>query len=167
MSRRNRKIEYLRDINAYLHELELISGSKVIKDDLSSLGEVEQLRKKSTHTTYIQTDSYVILFTEKKSQKYILRLERFFGSDKFLVWTSKTNYCGIFYLEGINCVDFSFPFDINDEGIVVFLNKDVQKKVISDFSTTASGEQVLEIELLYSNIIALPQTGTVADFKFK
>lgn len=58
----------------------------------------------------------------------------------------KSNYCGLYKISSINMVDFSFPFNVNQEGIVVFLAEDINDKLLLDFSCNSQGKEVLEVE---------------------
>lgn len=52
-------------------------------------------------------------------------------------------------------VNFSFPFELNNEGIVVFLSTDLKDKLLLDFYINPTGNMVLEVEgqgLNWSNI---------------
>lgn len=142
------KREYLSNIASYLLELGVLTNKKIKKDDLSSVDRVAEIRAKVTRLEELPLEKFRISFAEKKYNRFGHYIQGLCESNngEVYIWTSKTNVCGLYKVASIRDIDFSFPFEINDEGIVVFLSADLKDKLILDFSFDPAGNKIIDIE---------------------
>src|SRR5688500_5918049 len=141
------KLRYNRSIKSYLAELRLLNNKDVSKEDLSSIVELEEIRRKSSLLKSLPISKFTIDFDERKSvrfNQYIQNLNKVNDSHIY-IWTAKTNDCGLYKNGSIVDIDFSFPFEIN-EGVLVFLSIDLKDNLLLDFSNGTEGKRVLEVE---------------------
>lgn len=142
------KLEYKNNITSYLRELGMLSNRIIKESDLSSMSEINEVRVQSSNLANLPIFKFKINFTEltsKQFSEYIYSLYEINSAQVYL-WTNKTNICGLYKANNIKEVDFSFPYDINSEGIIVFLSENLKDKLLLDFSTDVSGTKVVEIE---------------------
>ena len=140
--------EYLNNIDSYLLELEMLADLKLSKDDLSSLKEVENIRDAALNLKSSQSSKFEIDFIDKSSDRFVHYIQNICqtNDDQVYLWTSKTNSCGLYKVDSISHVNFSFPFEINKEGVLVFLTADVNDKLLLDFTIDDAGKKVIEVE---------------------
>ena len=143
------KREYLNNITSYLLELGTLADKTVNRVDLSSVEEVNDVRTMASNLDGLLATKFNINFSEKDGvnfNNYIQSLYEANGKQVYL-WTSKTNVCGLYRVDSIKDVNFSFPFDINDEGVVVFLSADMKDKLLLDFYIDSTANKVVEVEV--------------------
>lgn len=143
------KTELKRSLPAYLFELKQITGVDVSSSSLCPIEEVEKLREQALKIADLAKNKFNISFVGKSSErfrKFIINLSQA-NSNSIYVWTNKSNLYGLYEVASINSIDFSFPFDVNPEGIIVFLTSDVNDKLLLDFYYNSQGEEMIDIEL--------------------
>jgi hypothetical protein len=153
MTNMRQKIQFKKNLPSYLIELKKLTGIDVNSESLSSVEDVESIRKKASALGSAKTTKFVMDFEEKNSERFKNFIENLFRSNNgpIYLWTSRSNLCGLYKLDSIRMVDFSFPFDLNPEGIVVFLAEDTSNKLLLDFSVDSQGQEILEVELQGKN----------------
>ena len=146
---RRKKIQFKLNIKAYLAELKELTGVDVSPQSLSSLEEMEEIRKKSLHLKNTDKIKYIANFSIKDSdrfRKFIANLNKANNSSVY-TWTEKANTCGLYKAASINAIDFSFEFNLNTEGIVVFTTEDSNNKLLLDFYRDSKEQETIEIEV--------------------
>lgn len=142
------KINYLKCINDYLVELKTLTNKKVKKEELSDLDEVEVKRDESSRLKSLPEYEFTIAFEEKEHGRfnsYINSLYEVNQSELYL-WTKNTNACGLYKTESIKNVNFTFPFNVNEEGIIVLLASNLKDKLVLDFYEDSDDELCLDVE---------------------
>lgn len=139
---------YKRHINNYLQELKTITGHPVLEKQVVDLDKIEVIRSQASRIDKFPVSKITIPFSDKVSKRFSHFVEqmREKNASPIYIWTQNTNSCGLFKIDNISQFDFSFPFEINKEGIIVFLASNFRDKLILDFSLNEKSEQVLEVE---------------------
>jgi hypothetical protein len=144
------KLALRKSLPEYLLELKQITGREIKSESLCSIENLEIIREASS--TVLQgtsTKKFVIQFDEKNSNKFkdfIVSLGKA-NRNPVYVWTKRSNLHGLCKIDVINSIDFSFPFDINPDGIIVFLTEDLNDKLLLDFYRDSEEREMLGIEL--------------------
>ena len=141
------KIQYKRSIASYLQELKELTGKDIDPISLCSLEEIEEIRQKSLPIKDANKVEFTMKFVEKSSERFrnfIASLDKANNSSVY-VWTDKSNVCGLYRVNSINAINFSFAFDVNTNGIVVFLTDDFEDKLLLDFYRDSKEEEMLEV----------------------
>lgn len=139
---------YKANITAYLAELSTLSNQTVSADDLSCMNEVENIRATISDLKKLPISKFNIPFPEKENARFRNYIHNLYEScsEKVYIWTSKTNSCGLYKIDNIDAVNFSFPFNLNTQGVVVFLSENIKNKLLLDFYIDSSGEKIIEVE---------------------
>lgn len=150
MTKISNKAELKRNLSSYLLELKQITGIDVDSKSLSPIEDVEKLREQVSVLAVLNKTRFVISFSKKNSEqfgKFVVNLGKS-NSNSIYIWTNRANFCGLYEVASINAVDFSFPFDVNPDGIVVFVTSDFSDKLLLDFYDDAEKqEEMIEVEL--------------------
>lgn len=148
-----KSIEYRQHIKSYLSELTLLINQEINEIDLSSLLEVEDVRRKASSLNDFPISKFVIPFNDKATGKFRSFIEALYQANdsEVYIWTKRTNVCGLYKIESIRNINIDFPFEINDEGILVFLSADFKDKLLLDFSLDSNGNKILEVEMQGQN----------------
>ncbi|BFM49938.1 hypothetical protein [Marinomonas sp. THO17] len=142
------KREYLSKIASYLLELGIPANKTVSKDELSSVDKVDEVRAGTSNLVNLPAEKFKVDFSEKDDIRFGSYIQGLYdtNNEQVYLWTSKTNICGLYKVGSIKDVNFSFPFGLNDEGIIVFLSADLKDKLLLDFSIDPNGNKVVEVE---------------------
>lgn len=144
-----KSIEYRQHIKSYLSELTVIINQYVSEIDLSSLSDVEDARRKAVSLNDFPVSKFIIPFNEKATEKFRSFIDALYQANdsEVYIWTKRTNVCGLYKIKSIRNINIDFPFEINDEGILVFLSADFKDRLLFDFSLDSNGNKILEIEM--------------------
>lgn len=125
-----------RDRSAYLKELSILTGSDVSIHDLSTLEEMESVRAESREINDKPISRFSIDFKCRCDEKFINYIKKLHLSDngEIYIWTERTNLFGLYKIKSMIYIITSFPFELNEEGIVVFLTINLKNKLLFDFS---------------------------------
>lgn len=142
------KNEYLSNIAPYLLELGVLANKAVNKHELSSVEEVDRIRAYALGIAHLPVVKFKIGFSEKNSFQFSRYIQHLYdvNREQVYIWTAKTNICGLYKIGSIKDVDFSFPFELNEEGIVVFLSVDMKDRLLLDFSIDSLGNEIVDVE---------------------
>jgi hypothetical protein len=142
-------IQFRRNIKEYLSELALLSNSLVDEAQLSELSDVESVREKASALTEKLVSKTVFNFEFKKDRNFQNFIESLFltNQSEIYIWTHRTDLCGLFKIPSIKKLNIDFPFEINREGILLFLTADYRNRLLLDFSISENGEKILEVEV--------------------
>lgn len=148
-----KSLEYRQNIKVYLSELALLINQGINESDLSSLAEVDDTRRKASFLNGFPVSKFVISFNEKVTEKFRRFIDALYQANdsEVYIWTKRTNVCGLYKIESIRNINLDFPFEINNEGILVFLSADFKDKLLFDFSLDSNGNHMLEIEMQGQN----------------
>jgi len=132
----------------YLEELSILLGRPVAEDELESVAEATRLREHAIKFNENRCNDFEILFDELRKNRflqYIKNLDKMQDSS-VLIWTPRTIICGPIRISNLGSVNWSFDFDINDEGMLAFSTDDMRERLILDFSSGKLGSRILHIE---------------------
>lgn len=149
MNRPDGKREYCYIIAEYLAELSKLCGESVSRENLLSPDETAEIRKQALKVNKKPILRFDLPFFEIKTEKFANYIRKLYetNSDHVYIWTPRTAICGTYEIDSISKFNFHFPFDINEEGLIVILTKNLQDEMTLDFSKNEIGEEVLEIEV--------------------
>ncbi len=126
-------------IDAYLLQLQELSGKLVTESDLSSVGEVEKI-KAGTETLASQAKTVLNLklsdLYSRRFSDYISRL-RDANPGTVYIWLHATNSCGVLSVPSIADINFTFAHEKIPEGVIVLLAADFGGRVLLDFDADA------------------------------
>ncbi len=147
------KREYLSNITSYLLELGILANKTVNKSDLSSIDKVDKVKAGASNLENFPIERFKVDFSEKDESRFANYIQGLYStnSEQVYLWTSKTNICGLYRVDSIKDVNFLFPFELNDEGIVVFLSADLKDKLLLDFSIDSTDNRIIEVEAQGAN----------------
>jgi hypothetical protein len=144
----SKRIQFKRNLPEYLQELKPLIGREISPEDLTPVEQVEQIRAESIAALKgSNTTKFVIDFEERRSERFqdfVYALSNVNRSPVY-IWTDRSDACGLYKAESIDKVEFSFPFDIDSNGLFTFLTEDFNDKLLLDFYEDA-GKEILEIE---------------------
>lgn len=132
----------------YLEELSELSGRQVQLAELGSIEQAAAIREAGKAFVSQSVTTSEILFSERSSQRikgFVKRLSEA-NSSPVYVWSPRTIDCGAFQLPSLCIINLDFSFNINEEGILVFLTADLLDRLLFDFFSLPTGEQRLKIE---------------------
>ena len=138
-----------RNLTFYMDELRSFTGVNIDAKSLSSIKEAENIREKSLSLNKLQATKNVIKFDEKNDERFkrfVINL-REANSNPIYIWLHGSNLHGLLKVNSIADIDFSFPFNVNSDGIVVFLTSDFSDRLLLDFYHDSEGQEMLEVEL--------------------
>lgn len=125
-----------------------LANTTVNRSDLSTIDSVNEVKAKATKLENFPTENFSINFSDKKSGRFCKYIESLYkaNGERVYLWTSKSNDCGLYSVGCIKDVDFSFPFELNTEGMLVLLSLDINDKLLLDFYIDSCGSKVIDIE---------------------
>lgn len=129
------KLAYQAAIEPYLAQLTELTHQKVTADCLTSLKEVESIRKNSTGLNFLEKKAYWFSPSELSSEKfksYVKCLEAT-NPSPVGVWLEGTKACGLFYIRGISELNFQFRFPLIPDGIFKLITADARDSLLLDF----------------------------------
>lgn len=140
-------------MKSYLAELRALTGRAVQADELGSLEQVAAMRMGVQKFVGQSLTACEIKFSDRGSERFkkFLRGLRDANPLSVYVWTPRTIDCGALLVPSLDVIRFDFDFTINHEGILAFTTSDLGDRLLLDFSSTPTGEQVMKIETQGSN----------------
>lgn len=95
------------------------------------------------------SSKFVIPFADKESPTFSAYIRRLAAahSGPVILFTPRTASCGAITVPSLDWVNFSFPFDLNKEGILSILTADLSDRMLLDFFQEDEGPNLLEIEV--------------------
>lgn len=139
----------LNNLDDYILELKEFTGININSELLSSTKDMEEIRQKSMILKNKPEKTFSISFEEKSSLKFkdFVRKLYILNDSPVYIWTKKSNIHGLYKAKSINSLNYSFTFDVNVEGIVVFLTENLEDKIILDYYKDNYGKKLLDITL--------------------
>ena len=146
---RKRKIQLKTNIVAYLSQLKQLTRINVVSEDLLSLSETAEITKRSSHLEKLDKICFTTNFEFKNSERFKRFITNLSKANNSLVyiWLEKTNYCGLYKAASINDIDFSFRFDLDPNGIIVFMTEDLNNRLLLDFYRDWEERETIEIKI--------------------
>jgi hypothetical protein len=144
---------------SYSSKIELLTGSKLNQGKLLDIEKSEDFRKKSNLYLSDKTFKTVVNFSEKLNEKFKALIEKLHNANPspIYIWLEDSNTQGLYKVCSLKSIDFSFPFNIDTNGVIVFRTEDLNEKMLMDFFYDDDGEEMLEIELQGNNWPQLSQ----------
>lgn len=144
------KLALRKSLNEYLLELKQFSGQEIDAQSLCSVEDLERIRDTAlVHLQNMNKNKAIIEFSEKNSDKvkaFITSLEKANNSSVY-IWTNRSSLHGLYKIDSISSLDLSFPFNVNPDGMAVFLTEDLNDKLLLDFYRDSEDQDMLEIEV--------------------
>ncbi|WP_277557991.1 hypothetical protein [Ereboglobus sp. PH5-10] len=150
MSSIQQYINYRKSLAKYLEELRELINVPVTEVTLVPLDEVARIRKKLVEKiTICPQKKFRIPFPEKTGQRFRTFIEQLeqLNSSPIYIWTEAANGCGLFQASSLIKINLDFSYDVNSQGIIVILTKDLRDRMIWDFFEENS-EKIIEVELM-------------------
>jgi hypothetical protein len=141
--------EYPKLLGQYLLELKALTKSEVSSDSLSSPDELEELRQSYKRIQEGKEVKITFPFRDRKSiyfQEFIKKLHES-NSSPIYIWTEESNLFGLFTANSIRDIDFTFSFDLNPSGVLVFLTRDLRDVMLFDYYYDSKGEETIDMTL--------------------
>jgi hypothetical protein len=147
------KFEYGKHIAQCLAELAQLSKKPPTENALSSLDAIAVVRQASLHLKDKPRRRFTIKFEERLTERFTTYVERLYRNNPspVYIWTHLSNSCGLYEIPSILDFNFGFSYDVNRDGIIALLTKDVADKMTLDFSEGSLGTRVLEVEVAGDN----------------
>jgi len=155
------RIKFKKCIATYLAELKEITAQDIDSKDLTSPEEAERLATQASLIKDKDTSKLIFEFNKKDSSGFkelISSLAKCNGKPVY-IWTPRTKTCGLYKPITLESINFSFDFDINSEGIIVFTTEDFSDEIILDFYKDESDNKMLEFEVKGINWVPLEKFG--------
>ena len=143
------KLQKKLNLSRYLHELSSLIGRSIEADELGAPVGATAIREEvGLKFGSLPTQSSIISFSERCSGRFNGFIQRLGELNPLpvYVWTPRTVSCGTFLVSSLASINFNFDFDINEEGMLVFLSSDLKDKLLLDFSRLSAGNQIMTIE---------------------
>jgi hypothetical protein len=129
------KLRQLHDLSLYLTELQYLLGREVQKEELSSVDAAVKLRD----LALLQLDNPVAspeiefsLLSTKSFAEWIATLSRACPGPVAL-WTHRTSTCGFVLAPSLQAISFAFPYSLNSEGSISFIEEKGSARLKIDF----------------------------------
>lgn len=141
-------------LKEHLKELEALTGRVVRAEELGSHEQLVALRQSSQK---FHDDQRVIhceiLFSEKTSERFKRFLQRLkvANPSPIYILAPRVESCGTLLVSSLDEIKFDFDFEINEDGILIFVTNDFEDSLLLDFSIAPTGEQMLQIETQGTN----------------
>ena len=91
----------------------------------------------------------------KRFKQFIANLDKA-NNRPVYIWTEKSNVCGLYKASSIKAINFSFKFDVNDDGMVIFLTEDCNDRLLLDFYIDYKERKMLDLEVKGKNWFSVP-----------
>ncbi|NIM40576.1 MAG: hypothetical protein GTN84_06165 [Hydrogenophaga sp.] len=136
-------------MKAYLEELAPLVGAPVAVAELGPIEQPAALQKAAKVIDPEPLQSFEMPFSERCSAQFLDFIKRLCCANPSAVyiWTPRTDACGVYLAGPISTIKYNFGFDINSEGVLVFLTEDVQDRLLLDFFSSSAGEHRMKVEV--------------------
>lgn len=146
MNDRMQRVRRYLKMPVYLKELAVLVGRPVREEELSSLEQMESVRRKPGS---IPKECYSIEIpfaakSDQKFEKYTKQLTTLNPAPLY-IWTDRSNDCGLLKVNSLSQIVFSFPFDLNMDGIISIVTSDLADSMVLDWSEEY-GKKILVVE---------------------
>lgn len=137
-----------RELPRYLALLSSLLGRSVTERELLTSEETYALRERSLAVERGAPHVFEVPIGERRGRQFSRLIARLVGARSCAVyfWASGTEACGLLPPFQLSSVEFNFAYDLDPNGVFVFVSCDFQDRLLLDFSGDGSGG-VLEIEV--------------------
>lgn len=135
-----------RYLNSYLVELNNLFTIDISENNLQSL-EFTQKHIEIIHQmnrALIYTES--LPFSQREQLREILINNNFLLEKPYYFWSILSDSCGLLAVPSMECFNWSFNYDKDKNGIIVFFDTSFGKEVVIDFYDERE-KQIIKIEL--------------------
>lgn len=143
-----RRREYLANIKSYLIELRTLTGKTVTKSQLGDPIDALTFRDTVASRGVDLNERFTLEFNQLVTERfkcYIRNLE-LEKSEGIYIWTNRSVICGLYLVDHLYDIDFSFSFNFAD-GIIGFSTKDLSNSSLLDFYEGSSSVQLVDVEV--------------------
>ena len=148
MTERSGKFAFAKELPRHLAELEVLLKRHIEPRELLSVEETRLIRARASQVARWPLCRWKLPFLEKEDGRFrafVANLSEANPADVY-VWTPASNVCGLLRPVALARVSFSFPFELNPEGILTILTIDLSDQLLLDYSMGEGGEAFLEME---------------------
>jgi hypothetical protein len=123
-------------LKPYLDQLRELVGSEVTEQQLSSLEEVQRLKKVASQFNCRPKKVIKIAPEDLTRERFKLLVHALAKANPspVSIWLNATASCGTLFLSRIDEFNFGFQYDAIPEGVVVLLTKDGNDKLLIDIN---------------------------------
>ncbi|MFC5456752.1 hypothetical protein [Prosthecobacter fluviatilis] len=148
MNNRQKETRRLTALPLYLKELSTLVGRIVHESELSPFTQMEIVREKLRSVSKGSCRSVTLPFEARTGVEFaqIIDQLRRLNSSSIYLWPSRANECGLLEVADLNQIKFSFPFDLNPDGILVVATSDGNDSMLLEWSDDERGVRMLEVE---------------------
>jgi hypothetical protein len=144
-----------RSLLMYLQELKQLTCCDISVDNLLPVEESEKLRVQASRSLPPEKLAFTIKFIDKTSQQFrsFVKSLADFNPGSVYVWLEKSSIHGLCEIDSLGSLDLSFPFDLDENGIIVIRSKNLKDRLLLNFYYDDNNEEMLEIEIQGENWI--------------
>lgn len=137
----------------YLKELTVLAGRPVQANELGSVEKAVSVRKAGQKFSTLDAASFEIPFADLSSERFRRFVRKLYNANpsSVYVWSPRTIDCGVFLMPSIAAINFDFDFEINEEGILVFLTNDLKDRLLVDFFILSQSHKRSKVEVQGNN----------------
>lgn len=151
----NSKLMYKKNLKSYLNELGDLTKKMPSESELLTIELTEKERTRACMVRAKPSLKFEINFEDKSRSRFKMFVKSLYvkNPSPIYIWTARSNYCGAFEISSILEFNFDFDFNVNSEGIIVLLAKNMEDEMVLDFSPSIGdlSQNNLEIELFGDN----------------
>ena len=140
---------YLIYIKEYLRKLSILIGRSVYEDQLLSVDETKTLKNKPIFWTDKSRYKFSIGFENKDKKifkKYIAKLDKE-NKSTIYIWINHVDECGLCVIHSLEEINWDFPYDIDQNGVIVFTDSNKKNMLLIDFYTDMNNKKLMEVEV--------------------
>jgi hypothetical protein len=145
-----RRLAYARHIRSYLRQLALVTGRIVSRKELLSVEALEALRNTwKLRFSAARKNKFEIPFGEKQGERFVKYVHSLYAANpsEGYLWMLHADDCGLLRLGSVRDINWSFPYEIDPNGILTFVTADSMDKLTVEFSENSQGRLVLAVEV--------------------
>lgn len=135
-----------RYLNSYLAELNHLFSINISDNNLQSLeftrNHIERIHQMNKALIYTES----LPFSQREQLKEILINNNFLLEKPYYFWAIHSDSCGLLAVPSMECFNWSFDFDIDKNGIIVFFDTLFKQEVVIDFYDERE-KQIIKIAL--------------------
>jgi hypothetical protein len=143
-----KRLHFAKELPRHLAELEVLLKRRIEPPELLSVEETCLIRDQANQITRHPLSRCDVSFVAKQKARFGAFLSSLSEANpaKVYPWTPASNVCGLLKPVALLQIDFSFPFDLNPEGILAILTSDLSDQLLLDYSMGDHGHPLLEME---------------------
>lgn len=141
-----RKNAILKD---YLIELSILFDKEITAEDLSLSSEASKIASNISGFEMQFSNKFTIPFSDMYQPRFINYIDNLDAklSLPIFVFTPHSLICGFMQAQSLRHINFKFPFEINKDGILIFITNDLSNRLSLDFYVSQSGVETVQVEV--------------------